>query len=535
MQNLVLALLLVVSASCKQRDQGSVVAGTVRPAIDKVPARAYHFGQFKHLSKYGDRGGTFTPEEWGSIPSVKMTEQPKYRQGFYVTGHPAYSERYASEFIYKERDDSPWMATITFSDECLTKRKATVGPDLITELLADPDFRGYVEKGFNGADRFAQVCPATHFTQNAKTSNCTEWLYAFYRDYSVGIAFDNYWPKHGFWYVRDPACIARIETSSQSVLRAMAEVPEFWAKAPYDTNLDRDEGLTQGQTRAPTQVSIAILMRALYEMPNVNETLLDGLIANAATADVPATSLIVKTILSAARECQRNGQDAAFKEQVGVFVSKIDHAMVKPDSLSFLNHVQNFVLVGLSKIAAQCKLQDLPAPAKIAPPPIIAAAGDTDEFNANTGVGSVECVPVGNHVHVYRKSDNQKLTSANIVRLGPNQADCDAAIASVRYGLFCYSIQNKAQQGVMVHIAKGVDVAQAGVFGYSNGIYDQEGNSIKLCFEGLKAATAKYVCSIDRDEKFNIYNPLTLGKVAGPFGTERPGFTACVADLRRRR
>ncbi|MCX6119986.1 MAG: hypothetical protein NT027_20820, partial [Proteobacteria bacterium] len=284
--------------TCKPRKSNSELEGNVSLSKEVPTQVLYHFGEFKHLSKFGDRDSGPTPSEWIEIPSVKY--YLPYRQGFYAGQHPAYNERYANDHLYKDRSLAPWIVKLEISKEC--QEKGNVGAD-IAELESDSRFVQWIQNypKFRGIQNFRRQCePSTTFKFEAPETECTKALASYFDIYGIKVVSDHLWPGEGFWIIRRPECIKKMSSSPARILDEVPEIPELFKASPYTTNRQRNPG----RFATATEGLLHIFVRAVYEAATLTQAQEDKWRKSVEDSDYPETTTTIKSILNAVSRCR---------------------------------------------------------------------------------------------------------------------------------------------------------------------------------------------------------------------------------------
>ncbi|MCX6116619.1 MAG: hypothetical protein NT027_03695, partial [Proteobacteria bacterium] len=286
---------------CKSKSTNSGLLDTVPMIENQPPTEVYHIGAYQYLSKYTSKEEL--AKFWNNIPSVGGKYGGTWRSGFYVSQHPAYNEMYGSKvLVERQLNDFPWMVKLRLANSCTKKsEKGRRWIDFLSDNI------------FSADDKL--VCPIVmlqHETKGGKPTSpeCVQILMGKLNDESkninVGIVRDTWWPRKGFWYVKDLDCIEDIQTDADSVIEAAATIPEFWNLKPFTNMEDRtDEAVAIGSANfQPGEVAYSILVKALYEStPSIDKSTLESLSVTASKTDIESMKEPLKVLTAHATGC----------------------------------------------------------------------------------------------------------------------------------------------------------------------------------------------------------------------------------------
>jgi hypothetical protein len=354
-------LLLLAAFGCKSTQPKSGVLGNVDYRLETArPAQVmYHYGEYALLRENG-RTKAFSDTVWQQI----VGKYESHRQGLFVAVHPAYNERYVKHLAQLKPDgsDGPWLMGVEIKPECLADERFLRMP-----WRLEADIR-LSSKNSSYAGWFAQNCSMTELVSSktyetyanrfGASTGCSQVLSEFITTNNIGIVQDMYWPHENYWVILNRACIKDIKADPADVLKMMS-IREYWVKAPFTTNWDRnqavDASMRQFRTRLPGAHAFYIMLRAMHELPTWDavdlqairdEGLRSDLMWQVGQQTVAVSELITKT-MDKALECQKNNHIDRFKEQTEYYLIK---AHTRDDKLAAHEHNYNFVTYGLPKV-----------------------------------------------------------------------------------------------------------------------------------------------------------------------------------------
>jgi hypothetical protein len=349
-------------SACKSRQDTAEVLGSVKRSDDRPPAVLYHFGEFGHLEGYGKRTGTFNSTEWSQIGSVGEAQRP-YRRGLYVSQHPAYNERYALDKLKAEQSRAPWMLAVQLKAECHNEGRfeGNIQKALYGESTR---FSGFLnrsaEQDLNSVDKFKALCPADFFVSQQKEQSylaspqwrprferCVAVVEKYFTEENIGVVYDAWWVNQGFWYIRDPNCIERLDGSAEGNLTAFADIPDLWQQRPYTDNTPR-QALPSDQWGSG-EAMLNMLLRAYTLVPGADNNLLARIESNV-VGDVYLNQF-AKAAASQARLCANRSRYSVFTDKVGGFLYRIGS-----NSQAFRDQLMKFVNDDLVKLGANCEM-----------------------------------------------------------------------------------------------------------------------------------------------------------------------------------
>jgi hypothetical protein len=264
----------------------SAAALAANPDLSPLPPKTLlHVGQKPHMLD-NDREGTIPQETWdrhimGESTNFALTP---WRRGLYGGKDYDTLELYANLYMGSPRGKKkvPWLMKITIKDECLK-------PAAVTDLATDDKYLRWLFDNAAKVSQYADIC------LNLKTNDCRELIKGaqntggsgrenpcddLMQDLLLGtkakVVRDVEW--HSSWYLRDRACIEKLEAGPGVLLETLAAAK--WDQASREATLGRNGG---GHGLG----SVALLFGALADLEDeAPAELLDRLRAKMASSDI---------------------------------------------------------------------------------------------------------------------------------------------------------------------------------------------------------------------------------------------------------
>lgn len=303
----------------------SAAAYAENPDLSPLPpATLFHVGQKPHMLA-NDRAGTIDEETWKRHimgESTNFALSP-WRRGLYGGKDYDTLELYANLYLGSPRGQKkvPWMMKITVKPECL---KA----DAVTDLATDQKYLTWLFENASKLAQYASIC------LNLKTTDCRDLIVGaqatggsgrenacddLLQDVILGtkarVVRDVEW--HSSWYLRDRACIEKLEAGPGVLLEALAGAK--WTEASRAGSLGANGG---GQGLG----SIALLFGALADLEGeAPAALLDTLRSTTAASDLRMKGELEKftgpawvkeagpALIDGYRRCQKTGKMEEFR------------------------------------------------------------------------------------------------------------------------------------------------------------------------------------------------------------------------------
>lgn len=287
------------------------------------PKVLFHLGQKKHLEENSQKGISDEVWEKNILGNSTRFGLVPYRRGLYGGKDFDSLELYGSAYLVPGMAGKkiPWVMKITLRDECLTAEH-------VTDLATDQHYLTWL---FENAAYLAQNAS---FCLNLKTSDCgalvigtqpvgngreenvcDEVMKKFVIESKVKVLRDTEWASS--WYLRDRACIEKLEANAQTTLETLADAK--WSMASRENYSGRPAGYGTS--------SFLILLRALREWEGNDPTLLSRLREKLSQSDIRITSqkdqpralwvqMAGPAVIDAFARCNAKGEGAAFRKVV---------------------------------------------------------------------------------------------------------------------------------------------------------------------------------------------------------------------------
>lgn len=325
----------------------SAAAYAENPDLSPLPpSTLFHVGQKPHMLANG-RAGTIDEETWNRHimgDSTNFALSP-WRRGLYGGKDYDTLELYANLYLGSPRGQKkvPWLMKITVKEECLR-------PEAVTDLATDQKYLSWLFENAARVAQYASIC------LNLKTKDCRDLIVGaqntggsgretpcddLLQDVILGtkarVVRDVEW--HSSWYLRDRACIGKLEAGPAVLLETLAGAK--WTQASRAGSLGANGG---GQGLG----SLALLFGALADFEGeAPAALLDTLRAKTAASDLRMTGEIEKftgpawvketgpAVIDAYRRCQEKGKMEKFRAAQKTF----EESLHDP-ALSAVQHVK---------------------------------------------------------------------------------------------------------------------------------------------------------------------------------------------------
>lgn len=250
----------------------------------EVPREIYHVGQKPYLLE-DSRLGTIPDDVWEKQIMGRGTTfgLVPYRRGLYGGENFDNLDLYANSYVGSRngKPTVPWVMKIVIKPECRE-------PRAVTDLATDERFVGWLAANVNDLVRDASFClnagakhcgeliVGTQPIANGQEENaCDDVLQKFMKDVNPRVVKDSAWEKS--WYLRDRACIEKLDASPAAVLEILA-----------DAGWDRESRLHHSGTTGGAYATgtFAILVGALADAAAVPPQILAKLRAKTAASDI---------------------------------------------------------------------------------------------------------------------------------------------------------------------------------------------------------------------------------------------------------
>lgn len=305
-------------AGCKavNKQTSSNVLGSVARKENMVPEWVFHYGP-RNLLK-DNTVQTYT-EKWSSLAD---NSQISLRQGLYVNQHPAYNEHYAMTDITKSEAESPWLVALRIKASC--RIQDSVVKEVPEEIMKNPVFREWIKAPFNDSSGYASE---SEFSENCmkpeafqpfqkdkgNATKCANTVANFYKkpkfhlggeagDGQIEAVRDSLGIKEGNWYLRSPNCIEQVRSGVSDFFAMAGEFPDFWAKAPYTDNFERQVS-TSEMKFGSGDAQLYILLRALSESSTIDQVTINKIRQNSRSSDIPGIAGLIEKIVTKATKC----------------------------------------------------------------------------------------------------------------------------------------------------------------------------------------------------------------------------------------
>jgi hypothetical protein len=297
-------------------------------ADDKLPPKVlFHMGHKPFMEADGKLGNipedVWEHEIMGSDTRYGLVP---FRRGLYGGEEFDNLELYANLFLGS--DKIPWMMKITLNERCRN-------PKAVNLQMFDSRYAPWVIAHVNEILKSAQDCLNPQATDcwdlllgfNAiaygkKENPCDALQSQFLADTKAKIVKDGDWEKS--WYIRDRACVQKIESSPQTVLETLAE-----AKWDWHSRRSTHSGTSGG---AYGMSAISMLVSALSDSPQVDPKLLQAIRTKTAQSDIhfsfEANSRewikeFGPAVIDSYSRCESQSQQARFRELASDFESAL--------------------------------------------------------------------------------------------------------------------------------------------------------------------------------------------------------------------
>lgn len=309
----------------------SAAAQAANPDLSPLPPKTLlHVGSKPHMLE-NDREGTIPQHTWdrhimGDSTNFALTP---WRRGLYGGKDFDTLELYANLYMGSPRGKKkvPWLMKITLKDECLK-------PEAVTDLATDQKFLRWL------FDNSAKVAGYAGICLNLKTTDCRDLIVGAQNTGGSGrenpcddllqevilgtqarVVRDVEW--HSSWYLRDRACIEKLEAGPRVLLETLADAQ--WDQASREATLGRNGG---GHGLG----GIALLLGALADHEgDVPPALLGRLRAKLAASDIRMKGDLEKftgpewvksagpAVIDAYRRCATGGDLGEFRRAQAAF------------------------------------------------------------------------------------------------------------------------------------------------------------------------------------------------------------------------
>jgi hypothetical protein len=243
----------------------------------QAPKTLIHVGNYSTLQKNKD--GNVPQADWDRfiMGSEGRYGLVPYRRGLYGGTDFDNLEIYSTQYLGTEK--VPWAMRIVIKDECLVPERVS---DLNTDekyvnwlLVHGPEIFADESKCLNlEASSCKDLIIGNEIANGAEENKCDKWLNTFLQTHKIAIARDKSWPNS--WYIRDRNCIEKIEVDANSMLKTLAEAKWDWHSRKSSYSGSGGYGTA----------SFAKLVRALAELENADDNLLEQIRKKTETSDI---------------------------------------------------------------------------------------------------------------------------------------------------------------------------------------------------------------------------------------------------------
>lgn len=307
-------------------------------AAELPPKVIYHVGHREFLLE-NDRAGTIPEAVWNESIMGRKTRYGlvPFRRGLYGGESFDTLELYANLLLGRPRGEvrTPWVMKITLKDECRQ-------PAAVSNFSTDEKYLAWLLKNFD------QVLKNTEFCVNRKAEDCGEvisgaqnvaggreenacddLLQSYLDEAKPRVVKDEEWK--GSWYLRDRACIEKVEAGDGAVLETLATAT--WDQA---SRAGTFSGTPGGYGLGP----LVMLMKALEGSEPAREEQLTLIRDKTAASDIrhgwqKTERAWVKdagpAIIDAYRRCGAKGKDASFRAAAASFRDRLGEESLLKD------------------------------------------------------------------------------------------------------------------------------------------------------------------------------------------------------------
>jgi hypothetical protein len=302
-------------------------------AAETPPKVLYHVGHRAFLEE-DEKAGTIPDKAWNENIMGRGTRYGlvPWRRGLYGGDSVDSLELYANLLLGspKGTPKEPWLLKITLKEECRQ-------PDAVTDLATDERYLDWLLRNVGGflqsvpfcldlsAEACNQVITGTQRVASGREENtCDDILQSFMEEANPRVVEDEEWK--GSWYLRDRACIEKLEASPESALEALRAAHWDW-----QSRKDAYSGTSGGYGLG----YLSILMGALSDAKHVDEATLSELARKLAESDIhqnfqKSSRVWLKdagpAIVLAYRRCRAAGETESFRQASRAFRAKLNEA-----------------------------------------------------------------------------------------------------------------------------------------------------------------------------------------------------------------
>jgi hypothetical protein len=298
------------------------------------PKVLYHIGQKKHLQE-DERLGGIPDAVWENNIMGRDTRfgLVPYRRGLYGGKNFDSLEFYGNNYLTSGEKKIPWVMKIVLKDEC---RK----PENVTDLATDQNYLKWLFENSAYLARNASFClnlatkdcrdlivGTQPVSQGREENACDDVMQKMLADTKVKIVRDTEWDAS--WYIRDRACIEKLEANALSTLETLAQAK--WDMGSRVEAASPSNGF--GAIRGYGVSSFLILLGALREADGVHESVLallkerleasDLHIALSEIAKMPWVSKTGPVVIDAYSRCKAGGKMDAFRKPAEKFEEEV--------------------------------------------------------------------------------------------------------------------------------------------------------------------------------------------------------------------
>lgn len=297
---------------------------------DPLPPKVlFHMGNKKNMLE-NDRLGTISDEVWEKNIMGKDTNFSlvPYRRGLYGGKNFDSLELYANSYLGTPQGKVkvPWPMKITLKDACLK-------PENVTDLATDEKYLGWLmaHAGFLAHDvsyclnlktkDCRDLLVLTEPINKREEDPCDEVMQRLIVDTKAKVVRDTTWDSS--WYLRDRACIEKLEAKPVNALEMLSEAK--WDRASRLDNRSALNGHGLG--------TFSILVAALADSDSVDKALLRIIREKTLASDIRLgpeddSELWVKVsgpaAIDAYQRCSENGRLKRFKEAAVAFAGELN-------------------------------------------------------------------------------------------------------------------------------------------------------------------------------------------------------------------
>lgn len=335
--------LAAVTFSCKPRQQNAESAVKDQQSSSDTIS-FYRFARRVDLLAYDRVPIPIDQSVWRQY-SRPMQTYARFRQGVYVCEHPALCERYGINLISELEEQTVWLARFDLDRSCFEQQK--IGA--IQSIINGERFASFLKRRNRiprSAEEFARSCPQSSFVANFDANDaknlCSETLADFYDDPAekISVVEDHFWPGRGFWFLRNANCVVGVKSSPAEVLELLDD-DKLWSPVPQ-----AQKQTLEIDSEPPGAVLFTIFVRALLDLPNWDDHLLDRISDRARNSRLDLVQVAVPALVEIAKSCKASGKSDRLREQLRRFhtiMSGDNGEKFASSTGTVVNQIKNYV------------------------------------------------------------------------------------------------------------------------------------------------------------------------------------------------